>query len=229
MAAYYNENNPAVAAWLRQLVMDGLIPNGDVDDRDIRDVRAADLRGYRQVHMFAGVGGWPAAFRRAGWGDERPVWSGSCPCQRFSSASRGRAVADDLWPEFRRLIADCRPRQIFGEQVATARRWFDGVCDDLEALDYTVGAQVLPACSVGADHARPRLFFVGHTDRHGESGGAVDAEVDRLPWDRRDAGRLVPAHGISRDMVALAGFGNAVHVGVAAEVIRAYMDLERAA
>jgi DNA (cytosine-5)-methyltransferase 1 len=41
MSAYYNENDPFMAAWLRQLVKDGLIAPGEVDDRDIQQVASA--------------------------------------------------------------------------------------------------------------------------------------------------------------------------------------------
>jgi DNA (cytosine-5)-methyltransferase 1 len=76
---YYNEFDPGAAQWLRQLMIEGHIPFGRVDERDIRDVRGDELRGYAQCHFFAGIGGWPLALRLAGWPDDRPVWTGSCP------------------------------------------------------------------------------------------------------------------------------------------------------
>lgn len=78
--AYYNEFDPGAAAWLRELIYVGVIAPGDVDERSIADVRAVDLEGYTQVHFFAGIGGWSHALRLAGWPDDRPVWTGSCPC-----------------------------------------------------------------------------------------------------------------------------------------------------
>ena len=86
MAAYYNEHDPFAAAWLRALIAAELIADGDVDDRSIADVRPDDLRGFTQCHFFAGIGGWSLALRLASWDDARPVWTGSCPCQPFSSA-----------------------------------------------------------------------------------------------------------------------------------------------
>ena len=119
--AYYSEFDPQAAAWLRELMADGLITPGVVDERDIRDVAADDVRGFDRVHFFAGVGGWELALGLAGWGDA-PVWTGSCPCQPFSSAGKREAQEDerDLWPVFYRLIAECRPAVVFGEQVASA-------------------------------------------------------------------------------------------------------------
>ncbi len=88
MTAYYNEIDPYAAQWLRNLIAEGHIAPGDVDERSIKDVKPADLVGYTQCHFFAGIGVWSYALRRAGWPDDRPVWTGSCPCQPFSAAGK---------------------------------------------------------------------------------------------------------------------------------------------
>lgn len=80
MAAYYNEHDAAAAQWLRNLIAMGAIAPGDVDERSITEVQPDDLRGYVQCHFFAGIGGWSLAARLAGWPDDRPLWTGSCPC-----------------------------------------------------------------------------------------------------------------------------------------------------
>lgn len=222
MSAYYNENDKFAAAWLRELIKAGLIADGEVDERSIEDVQPDDLRGFVQCHFFAGIGGWSYALRLAGWPCDRHVWTGSSPCQSSSSAARGRNVARDWWPELGRLIAECRPGSFFGEQVPR-RAWVDRVVADLGRMDYAVGAAVLSALCVGQDHLRERFYFASHPNRDGESSLRVNAEVARLPRHRSDAGSLGSSNGLSRDMVAMSGFGNAIVPQVAQVVIEAYL------
>lgn len=176
MTAYYNEFNPYAAAWLRNLIAAGHIAPGDVDERSIADVRPDDLRGYAQCHFFAGIGGWSLAARLAGWPDDRPLWTGSAPCQPFSVAGKRAGQEDErhLWPVFAELIRARRPPVLMGEQVAAAvgKNWLDGVFADLESFGYACGAAVVPACAVDAPHRRDRLWFVAHTDP-GQRGGSL--------------------------------------------------------
>lgn len=173
---WYNENAAHATAWLRALIAAGHLPAGGVDARSIADVRATDLGAVTAAHFFAGIGGWPLALRLAGWPAGRSVWTGSCPCQPFSSAGRRRGAGDarHCWPAWHALIRERRPPTILGEQVASraGRRWLAGVRADLEALGYAVGAADLCAAGVGAPHIRQRLFWVA------ESGG--DRLQDRL-------------------------------------------------
>jgi site-specific DNA-cytosine methylase len=182
--AYYNEHDPFAAAWLRELIKEGHIAPGIVDKRDIQDVKPDELRPYTQVHLFAGIGGWSYALRLAGWPDDRPVWTGSCPCQPFSAAGKRQGTSDKrhLWPDMFRLVRECKPDVVFGEQVDAAVRlgWLDGVFTDLEGEGYACGSAVLGAHSVGAPHIRQRLWWVadaesvGHERCQPARGGGMD-------------------------------------------------------
>ena len=289
VAAYYNEIDPYAAQWLRNLIAAGHIAAGEVDERSIADVQPSDLRGFTQCHFFAGIGGWSLALRIGGWNDEIPVWTGSCPCQPFSDAGARTGTADPrhLWPEWYRLIRECRPGVIFGEQVEAAVKhgWLDLVSSDLEREGYAVGAVVLPAAGVGAPHARSRLWFVADTNRIVGDGDGIGgpergiepadhcAVVDggdpggtRLPsrerelilgegrrgeggtteqhgrtfwsdavWLQCSDGKARPtqsglsplADGIPNRVGKLRAYGNAIVPQVAAEVVMAYLNLDK--
>lgn len=169
MTAYYNEFDKNAAQWLRNLIKANLIAPGDVDERSILDVSKDDLKEYTQCHFFAGIGGWSYALRLAGWPDDQEVWTGSCPCQPFSTAGKGKGFSDErhLWPIWRDLIEECVPSIIFGEQVAgkAGRTWLGLVSDDMEALGFAFGAADLCAASIDAPHIRQRHFWVANATR----------------------------------------------------------------
>jgi DNA (cytosine-5)-methyltransferase 1 len=173
-AAYYNEFDPLKAEILREAIKASVVAPGDVDERSITDVTPADLLGYTQCHFFAGGGFWNLALRQAGWPDDRPVWTGSCPCPSFSAAGKGLGFRDPrhLWPAWFRLIRECQPPVVFGEQVANAinHGWLDLVSTNLEGEGYAIGSIVLGAHSAGAPHIRQRLYFVGADTQHTERG-----------------------------------------------------------
>jgi len=170
---YYNENDPAAVHCLRALIADGVIAFGEVDDRSIIEVKANDLQGYKQCHFFAGGGLWSAALRQAGWADDRPVWTASCPCQPFSAAGKHKGTDDPrhLWPHLYRLVGEARPDIVMGEQVSgkAGYGWLDGVCDDLKAEGYTSGAADIAACAIDAPHQRSRLWWYGLLENTGNT------------------------------------------------------------
>ena len=167
--AYYNEFDEYAAQWLRNLISAGLIAQGEVDQRSIKHVHPDDLRGFTQVHFFAGIGVWSHALRSSGWEDDRPVWTGSCPCQPFSAAGNRAGMDDErhLWPDMFRLIEAHRPAVVMGEQVASkdGLAWLDTVQADLEGAEYTAWAADTCAAGVGAPHIRQRLYWVGYSKR----------------------------------------------------------------
>lgn len=199
--AYYNENDPAAAHILCAMIDAGVIAPGDVDNRSIKDVQPDDLSGYTQCHFFAGGGLWSVAARLAGWPDDRPLWTGSCPCQPFSAAGKGLGADDPrhLWPDFHRLIRARRPAVVMGEQVAgkAGRGWFDGVSADLEGDGFAARTVDFPACSIDAPHQRNRMYWIAVSDANRElvrnvgcagpssSSEEISAEV-REQWVRAD-------------------------------------------
>lgn len=198
MTAYYNEFDPDKAAWLRELIAQGAIAAGDVDERDIRDVRPADLAGYTQCHFFAGIGVWSYALRLAGWTDDRPVWTASCPCQPFSQAGIGAGFADErhLWPAAFHLVRVGRPDVVLGEQVASSDglEWLDLVHSDLEGEAYAIGAADLCSAGLGAPNIRQRLFWMAYAASGTGGTGLRDCgqgEVGRVEPSDRGAARIL--------------------------------------
>ena len=183
--AYYNDVDPFCCEWVRNLIKAGHVAPGVVDERPIEAVQPEDLGEFCQVHMFCGIAVWSHALRSAGWEDARPVWSGSCPCQPFSCAGKQLGTADKrhLWPAWFRLICECKPSVVVGEQVAgpAALAWLDLVSVDLEDAGYAVGAADLCAAGVGAPHIRQRLYWMGVSDeaRCGQRWGRDGVEAVR--------------------------------------------------
>lgn len=249
-ATYFNEWEEYPARWLANLY-----PSAIVDKGDIRSVQPEDLMGYRRCHFFAGIGGWEYALSLAGWPEERKVWTGSCPCQPFSTAGKQTGFDDErhLWPDFFNLIRECKPPTVFGEQVAgeLGLEWLARVRSDVESVGYAFGSANLPAASVRAPHLRARLFWVAHSSipnesnshystRSGEGsqeqyrGGSSD------PWGVfegiRDADgyrrRIEPgvyplADGIPYRVEQLRAYGNAIVPQVAAVFIKSFLDTGR--
>ena len=208
MRIWYNDNDPFVAEWLRNLIAAGHLPDGIVDENPIQEIKPKDCAPTS--HFFAGIGGWAYALQFAGWPEGSPVWTGSCPCQPFSNAGKRCGTIDPrhLWSEWFRLIKKCHPPVVFGEQVASkdGYAWFDIVQADLEGLGYACGMVVSPAAGYGAPHIRHRIYFVADAERnysgrktqsanfgqseanrstdriggHGESSLMADAESDGL-------------------------------------------------
>ncbi|AOP82294.1 DNA cytosine methyltransferase [Enterobacter hormaechei] len=180
-SAYYNEIDPFAAQWLRNLIAGGHIAPGEVDERSIEDVTPDDLRGFTQCHFFAGIGVWSHSLRLAGWPDDKPVWTGSCPCQPFSAAGKGDGFADErhLWPHFFHLISERRPQHVFGEQVASgnANTWFDLVQADLEGMGYAFGLVPFTSAGIGAPHIRERAYWVANSG--GERLNRIDSLLQR--------------------------------------------------
>lgn len=199
---FYNEIEPFAVLWLKNLIAEKHISEGIIDARSITEIKAKDCA--ETSHFFAGIGGWDLALRLAGWPQGRPVWTGSCPCQPFSAAGKGLGAKDPrhLWPEWLRLIRECHPPTIFGEQVegAVSHGWLDGVFGDLEVEGYACGAVVLGAHSVGAPHIRQRLYWVANAPECAGVGSIAQSIERSLPGeDEGDIGGLALSEGRQLD------------------------------
>lgn len=106
------------------------------------------------------------------------VVAGGFPCQPYSSASAGRYVADDLWPEMGRIVADVAPRIVFAEN--TEKRAIDRAADDLETMGYAVKCAPLSAADMGADHVRERFWLLAYADDGRQLLRAINAKVAEL-------------------------------------------------
>nr|WP_246798315.1 DNA cytosine methyltransferase [Rhizobium leguminosarum] len=178
---------------MRNLIAAGHIAPGVVDERDIRDIKPSELRSFTQCHFFAGIGVWSYGLRLAGWSDDRPIWTGSCPCQPFSASGKRSGFDDErhLWPSWQHLIHECGPAIIAGEQVASkdGYAWLDLVQSDLEGMDYACGAVVSPSAGYGAPHERHRQFF-GAQRLDDATGARHVRSFDRSEGKARDETRL---------------------------------------
>ena len=250
---YYNDNDPFAIKWLNALIKSKLIPGGVVDGRSIADIKPSDLDGFTQCHFFAGIGGWAYALQLAGWPEQRPVWTGSCPCQPFSRAGRQGGLADErhLWPAFRRLIEQRKPPVVFGEQITSKiarEKWLPGVQTDLETLGYSTAAADLCSAGVGAPNIRQRIWWVGVGRERGEFKGfqggpekTVQQVVRSNQWAQSSFTRcsdrkyrripseptLFPlAPRIPGRVGLLRGSGNSINPVIAAEFVKAFMEVQ---
>lgn len=247
---YYNEPDRFCVGALQQLMDDGFIPHGKIDNRPIQEVQAKDLEGFISCHFFAGVGIWPYAFRLAGWSDDRPAWSGSCPCQPHTSnlgaRAKGFADARDLWPVWLPIIRERCACPIFGEQVDDSIAWIDRMLVDLEQANFAVSAFDLPACAADAPTERLRTLFVADPDRarwekSWRSIGVAPkfAPIERTSHrsffgDNRTTGELgrvrrtdpgvrLLAPRRPADFRAIGAAGNAINAQLASAFIKAFM------
>ena len=110
-------------------------------------------------------------FNATAYSGRLDILSGGFPCQPFSVAGKRKGSEDErhLWPEMLRVIGECQPRWVVGENVRGLVNWSDGLvfetcCTDLEALGYSVQSFVIPACATGAPHRRDRVWIVANRD-----------------------------------------------------------------
>lgn len=143
------------------------------------------------------------------------VIAGGFPCQRFSTASRGRRVAPDLWPEFKRLVAKIRPQVVIAENVQELP--IKRAEHELQGIGYRTFRRRIGAHEGGADHTRDRWWACAYTDDERELRGCLNAEMAKLPalcsgvWGADNYARAIRVPYRSADRVdRLRSLGNAV-------------------
>lgn len=115
------------------------------------------------------------------------VLCGGFPCQPYSRSGKqlGREDARDLWPEMFRVIGECRPRWVVGENSSNVLNMeFKQIKLDLESIGYEVGEPLcIPACAINADHRRERAFICAHSNNIGLQRFGTEAiqRIARLP------------------------------------------------
>ena len=166
---YYNEHNAYRAAVLRERMEEGLLPKGVVDERNIEIVPDEDFLGYTQIHLFAGIGGFPLGMRRAGFPEHVRIVDGGFPCQDISNAGKRAGITGSrsrLWREMVRCIRVVRPDLVFVENVAALLcRGMGDVLGDLAEIGYDAEGDCISAADVGAPHLRRRIWIVAHDAR----------------------------------------------------------------
>ena len=131
------------------------------------------------------------ALRLAGWPDDRPVWTGSCPCQPFSAAGEGKAADDErhLWPDWFPLIAE---RRLQSSLESRLRRRLDGAGSTLFSLTWKNKATPAgrPYCQLAASARRTSDSEYGSwptpCSQDGPNGGPSQG-IDRLPGEASQA------------------------------------------
>jgi DNA (cytosine-5)-methyltransferase 1 len=115
------------------------------------------------------------------------IITGGFPCQPFSCSGKRSGKADSrfLWPEMLRVIQECRPSFVVGENVGgLVDNWGGSVLDEIYASLESSGYEVLPplivpACAFGAPHRRDRVWILAHSLLGGRSSEHEKQQTER--------------------------------------------------
>lgn len=153
---------------------------------------------------------------------------GGFPCQPFSTASRGRRTAADLWPEMHRVVGEVSPRFVIAENVQEEAIAYAAQC--LNGLGYPTYYRRISGTDIGADHIRNRWWLVAHPDAEGQLRRAIDAEVAKLPalcaglWGPGNYARAIRVlDGPADRMDRIGAIGNAVFPQIPEAIGRAIL------
>jgi DNA (cytosine-5)-methyltransferase 1 len=190
-----------------------------------RDIKTLDGTAYRGVTLL----------------------TGGFPCQPFSCAGKQRGKDDDryLWPQMLRVIQEARPAWIIGENVAgIINLGLEKVCSDLEGIGYEVQSIVIPACAIGAQHRRDRVWIIANTNsiRQNLWQETIDKKkkqriqdiIERCSFreilDKWEGWKSTPYicrsnDGVSNRVDRLKGLGNAIVPQVAYQILKTIKSL----
>ena len=119
------------------------------------------------------------------------IITGGYPCQPFSVAGRKKGEEDPrhLWPEYFRLVKECRPTWVIGENVGGhIKLGLDTVLENLESEGYAVRTFSIPASAIGANHKRERVWIVANSERNynlreEQRVNGKEEEIQREHWE----------------------------------------------
>jgi DNA (cytosine-5)-methyltransferase 1 len=179
---YYNDSNEYCCEVLRARIKSGQLPDGVVDNRNVQDVQADELRQYRHIHLFAGIGGFPLALQLADFGTDRTIITSGFPCTDISAAGKGAGLAgkqSGLWWETLAAISVVRPQYAYLENVSTLLvRGLGDILGSLAQVGYDAEYHCVPASYVGAPHRRDRIWIVAHAQEHAQRTGLREGRTE---------------------------------------------------
>ena len=180
------------------------------------------------------------------YGDVRTVPTVECdlitggfPCQPFSLAGKRRGASDDrfLWPAMLDVIARCKPTWVCGENVpGIVGMELDRVLTDLEGIGFRTQPLAVPACAVGMDQIRERIWIIAHNPNAVCLRQQRERTTTKEPWAREQFEGLVSAdlrmcvsagrrggvsYGLPNRSHRLKGLGNAIVPQVATVILKA--------
>ena len=96
---------------------------------------------------------------------------GGFPCQGISAAGLRAGLQgprSGLWADYARLIGELRPKFVIVENVDDLlHRGLDVVLGNLAEIGYDAEWHCIPACAVGADHIRDRIWIIAYPNGAG--------------------------------------------------------------
>jgi DNA (cytosine-5)-methyltransferase 1 len=127
-------------------------------------------------------------------------------------------------------IQTCRPSWVIGENVIGIESMaLDSLVSDLEGWGYEVAPPLeIPACAVGHDHRRARIWILAHSHKDSQPGRAINAEAPVMQGCGINAKNVGIPDGVPAglDRRRLQVLGNAIAPQIAEMIGRAILAAE---